>query len=71
MDLECTKEGNNMNKSEIKASILETEHRMIQDCCIWESMDNDRVCLETLAYISGVNEMAKAMIEETCGDEDA
>lgn len=55
---------------EIKAHILETEHRMIRDCMIWENLDDDRECLELLAYISGINEMAQAMIEEMCGDED-
>lgn len=59
-----------MDKSEIKDRVLEIEHKMIQDCMIWENIDDDRECLELLAYISGINEMAQAMIEEMCGDED-
>ena len=42
---------------EIKAHILEKEHRMIRDCMILENLDDDRECLELLAYISGINEM--------------
>lgn len=55
---------------EIKAHILETEHKLIQDCMIWENLDDDRECLELLAYISGINEMSQALIDEMCGDED-
>lgn len=55
---------------EIKAHILETEHKMIQDCMIWEKLDDDRECLELLSYISGINEMAQALLEKMCGDED-
>lgn len=59
-----------MNKSEIKARILETEHEIIKHCNIFNITDTDRECIKTTAYISGVNGMAKAMIEEMCGDED-
>lgn len=59
-----------MTRSEIKELILETEHRMIQYCMIWENLDDDRGCIELLAYISGINEMAQALIENMGGDED-
>ena len=59
-----------MNKSEIKERILETEHKMILDTLIWESIDDDRKSVELLAYISGINEMSQALIDEMCGDED-
>lgn len=59
-----------MTDSEIKEFILETQHKMILDTLIWESIDDERKSVELLAYISGINEMSQALIDEMCGDED-
>lgn len=59
-----------MTDSEIKEFILETQHKMILDTLIWENIDDDRKSVELLAYISGINEMSQALIDEMCGDED-
>ena len=59
-----------LSVGEIKVSILETEHKVINDCGLWERMDNDRELLIMLAFITGVHEMAQAMIDQMCGDKD-
>ena len=54
---------------EIKARILETEHKIIHRLSLWDQMENDRTCLEVLSFINGINKMAYVMLEEMCGDE--
>lgn len=44
-------------------NVLRAEHQMLTDTCIWESMDDDRQCHSILAYISGIHDMACALID--------
>lgn len=44
--------------------VYQMEHRVIENCGLWDCFDDDRSCHSMLAYISGIHDMASTIIRQ-------